>query len=1028
MPARITSPLLVGREAALLTLTRAVAEAAGGAPRFVVVRGEAGIGKTRLVREALAARPVATLVLTGDCLDIGEGGLPYLPIAEAFRRLARTADPATLERIRGLGSGNLGMLVPELVDAAPLVRPGAPADPVLLPSPAGLSSGLAQARLFELVLDRLGSLSELGGVVLVIEDVHWIDRATRDLLTFLARNLTDERLAVILTVREGDLPRSHPILVWLAELERSSSTVVVELGRLERPDVERQLRLIAGDDLAPGVADHIWHRSDGNPMFVEELYAGPADVAGGPRQLVEVLLARVGRLDPRGRALVEAAAVAARPVDERLLAEVLAVEDAELDQPIRGAVLHGVLELDPATERYGFRHELLREVVERELTPGARRRLHETFARRLEAHPELADTSRAGAAGELAVHFAEAGLVPEAYRYSIAAADGAEAVHAYADAHRHLERALDLETRLDVAAGDPSGRVALRARAADDADLAGDFERALELTRAALALVDPSADPVTAGLLHSRIGYLLWSLGEGREALASHEAAVRLVPAEPATPERAKVLGSLGGALMGLGRWQESRAVCEDAIACAVAAGATAEESRARNMLGSDLGALGESEAGIAELREACRTAALAGRIDMIIVGHYNLALNLVAVDRLDEALDEARAGLAAARDAGLERRFGQDLAALIGDVLARLGRLDEADAAVASGLDLDPRGRGTVYLSTLRGRLAGIRGDVAETMRRRAEVDLAAQDPDVAAYVAAVAAEALAWAGRPDEAAAEAEAGLAAHQGMDEILWCVPLTALGLRAAADMAEAARARRPGASAIDLEARVAGLRVRVDRLGPRVITRSGRGWLALARGELARAGGTPDATAWRDAVDAFDAVPDPLAAAYARLRAAEAELQAHGLRGQVAELLAEAGAVADRTGARPLATAVATLASRARIAMPQWPMAVGTTVANAEPEAPASPPATDPRAAAMALGLSTREVEVLELVTEGLTNGEIAERLFITRKTAAVHVTHILDKLGVANRVGAAMIGARVGLGGSDQEEGGRASE
>ncbi|HYO44643.1 MAG TPA: AAA family ATPase [Candidatus Limnocylindrales bacterium] len=1023
MPATITSPLLVGRDTALLTLTRAITDAAAGAPRFVVVRGEAGIGKSRLVREAGASLPDGTLVLTGDCLDIGMGGLPYLPIVEAFRRFARTSDRATVEQIFGHTDGNLGLLFPESVDARGPDRSASPSDPGVVPSPAGLSSGLAQARLFELVLDRLGALSAPGGAVLVIEDVHWIDRATRDLLTFLARNLTDERLAVVLTVREGDLPRSHPILVWLAELERSRETVTVELDRLDRVDVERQLRLIAGDDLAPGVADHIWHRSDGNPMFVEELYAGPAGAADGPRQLVEALRARVGRLDPLGRTVVEAAAVAARPVDERLLAEVLAIDEAELDQPIRGAIAHGVLALDPATERYGFRHELLREVVERELTPGARRRLHERFARRLEAHPELADTSRAGAAGELAVHFAEAGLAPEAYAHSITAADGAEAVHAYADAHRHLERALDLEARLAGAVADRAGQVALRGRAADDADLAGDFERALELTRAALELVDASCDPVTAGLLHSRIGYLRWSLGDGRGVLASHEEAVRLVPAEPASPERAKVLGSLGGALMSLGRWQESRVICEGAIACAVAAGATAEESRARNMLGSDLVALGESEAGIAELREACRTARLAGRVDMVIVGHYNLSLNLVAVDRLDEALAEARAGLTAAREAGLERRFGQDLAALIGDVFARLGRIDEADTAVASGLALDPRGRGTVYLSTVRGRLAGIRGDVAETMRRRAEVDLTTQDPDVAAYVAAVAAEALTWADRPDEAAAEAEAGLAAYQGLDETQWCAPLTALGLRAAADMAETARARRPGASAADLDRLVAGLRARLDRLARRVTTTSGRGWIALARGELARATGSQDADAWRDAVMAFDAVPEPLTAAYARLRAAEAELQARGLRGQVVELLAEATAIAERTGAQPLAAALATLAARARIAMPQRSTAQATTTV----VVPATPPAADPRAAAMALGLSSREVEVLELVTHGLTNGEIAERLFITRKTAAVHVTHILDKLGVANRVGAAMIGARAGLGSLDQEDS-RASE
>ena len=187
-------------------------------------------------------------------------------------------------------------------------------------------------------------------------------------------------------------------------------------------------------------------------------------------------------------------------------------------------------------------------------------------------------------------------------------------------------------------------------------------------------MVDPDADPVTTGVLHSSIGYLQWSLGQGEAALASHELAVALVPSEPPSAERAKVLGGLAGALMGEGRWAPSRVVGEAAVECAVAAGATVEESRARNILGSDLVALGHSDAGIEQLRQACRLAAASGRVDMLIVGHHNLALNLAASDQLEASLEEARTGLAVARDAGVERRFGQDLAALAGDALTRLG------------------------------------------------------------------------------------------------------------------------------------------------------------------------------------------------------------------------------------------------------------------------------------------------------------------------------------------------------------------
>jgi DNA-binding CsgD family transcriptional regulator/tetratricopeptide (TPR) repeat protein len=1011
MPARFSSPQLVGRDEVLASLTRAVTGALEGEPRIVVLRGEAGIGKTRLVREAITRLPVGTRALEGECLDIGAAGLPYLPIAEALRRLARSEGPASVSGLLGPARDDLAALVPELAQDAGPADPDTPqAGGTPTPSPP-VTSGLAQARLFEGVLGLLSGLSAQGPVLLLVEDVHWIDRATRDLLTFLSRNLAHERLAVVLTVRDDDLPRGHPILAWLAEIERIATTTVLEPVRLDRADVERQLRLIAGDDVPADVADRIWLRSDGNPMFVEELYAeAPGD--DGPRRLVDVLLARVGRLDGTATRLVEAAAVAGRPVDERLLADVLDVPESDLEEPLRAALAEGVLVLDARSERSRFRHELLREVVEGRLLPGARRRLHERFARRLEARPDLADPSPVGAAGELALHFAEAGLPDEAYRHSVAAAGAAEAVHAYADAHRHLERALALETRLAEGTPATGERVALRIRAADDADLAGDIERALELTREALALTDPVADPTAAGLLHSRVGYLLWSLGDGGAALASHEEAVRLVPAEPPTADRARVLGTLGGALMGEGRWQASRVVCETAIECARAADAPAEESRARNMLGSDLVALGEIDAGIAELREACRIAAIAGRPDMLIVGHHNLAVNLAAADRLDDAVQEARAGRLAARSAGLERRFGQDLAALEGDALTRLGRLDDADAAVAEGIALRPGRRGTVYLAAVQARLAGLRGDAGAAAAHLAGIDRGAIDPDVAALVAAIAAEVAGWEGRPADALAESELGLAALEGLDDVLWSMPLVALGLRAVAELEEGGRSRRVEPGPVAHADGMDRLRARLADLEVRVTTSSGRGWVAMSHGESARAAGAPDPAAWLAAIRHFDAVPDPLAAAYGRLRAAEAGLQVHGLRADVGDLLREAAAVAGRTGARPLADAVAGIASRARIGL-DLPLPVAGPAP--DERAPGPVAAVEPRVAAMALGLSAREVEVLELVTAGYTNGQIADRLFITRKTAGVHVTHILDKLGVQNRVAAAMVGARVGL-------------
>ena len=638
---------MVGRDDDVAVLDRAFALSAEGAPRFVIVRGEAGIGKSRLVRETTdTAADGGSIVLLGECLDIGAAGLPYLPIAVALRGLTRRLDPERLEQVVGPGRRDLAAIVPEL--GADVAADGeAPA------GGGGLPSGLGQARLFERVLGLLRSLSGIAPVILVVEDVHWIDRATRDLLTFLSRNVTDERLAIVLTCREHDLPRGHPILAWLAEIARAPSTVVVRLGRLDRPSVERQLRVLSGSTPEPGIADRVWRRSQGNPLFVEELAAADAEGGDQPASLVEILLARVGRLDaddPLGRRRRGGGGSPGRRTPPRRGPR--GPRRRGRGRPPGGAGRAASWSSSPPTAGRASATSSSARASRASSCPGPAAGSTIGSPGAWRANPSSPTRARPARPPSSPTTTPQAGLSAEAYVCSIDAATAAEAVHAYADAHRHLERALELEAHAGDG-GDVAGQASLRRRAADDADLGGDVARSLELMREALALVDPAADPVIAGLIHSRIGYLQWAIGDSTTALDAHREAVRLVPAEPPTTERAKVLASLGGALMGAGLWAESRALCEAAIACAVAAGAGSDESRARNMLGSDLVALGEIDAGIAELREACRIARTTGPADVLILGHYNLALNLLTADRLDEALVEAEQGREAARTAG---------------------------------------------------------------------------------------------------------------------------------------------------------------------------------------------------------------------------------------------------------------------------------------------------------------------------------------------------------------------------------------
>jgi DNA-binding CsgD family transcriptional regulator/tetratricopeptide (TPR) repeat protein len=995
---------MVGRDGELARIEHGLEVAAQGRPVLVLVRGEAGIGKSRLVREAIErARAGGSAVLHGACLDLGGDGLPYLPFVEALRGLARETPPVLLRELLGPALADIQVLLPELGTLEPGAGP-----------PTSAESTVDRARLFERFLGFLERLGATTPALAIIEDVQWVDAATRDLVTFLVRNVTTERVVAILTCRTDDLPPGHPVLAWLSELGRAPGAVRVDLGRLSRRDIFRQLEAIEGGPVQDEVVDSVWHRSEGHPLFAEELLAAGNDTyASRMPSLVDALLARVATLDRETLTIVRTLAVAGRPVDERLIGPLVDRTEGDVGAALREATTRGVLVALP-DGRHAFRHELLREVVEVELSAGERRNLHERMARQLEARPDLADDTPAGATAELARHWAAADRPVEAHHAAITAAAAADGVHAFADAHRLFERAIGLETVLPrEAVPDVEARIDVRRRAAEAADLTGQFDRGVELIHDALSLTDAVGDPALAGLLHARLGYLMWARGEGDGALEEHREAVRLVPADPPSAERARVLGALGGALMGLGRWAESKPVCEEAIECAVKAGALPEESKARNMLGSDLVELGQIEAGLGELRASHRLAG-ADPSELFVVTGFNLALNLLATDHPDEALVEASASRVAAHVGGLERRYGMDLAALVGDILVRLGRWDEADRTTAEGLALDQRGVGTPYLAAVRSRLLARRGHLAEAHRRLAAVDRPSLDPDTAVFFATVVAEASLLDGRPDAAAAAVDDGLHRLAKDGDVLWGMPLVGLGLRAAAELAEAARATRDEAALADIGARAAALRERFAALADRATTPSALAWVASTAAEDTRIDGLTDPEPWARAVAAWDAVPDRAEGAYVRYRKVEAELRRTGIKADVATELETAWRSAVQLGAAPLRAEIEVLARRARIKLGDVTDGEFDAAVAAEPvTAPAS--AGDVGRGASPHGLSAREVEVLRLVASGRSNGEIADRLFITRKTAGVHVTHILDKLGVSNRVEAAMAAARLGL-------------
>ncbi len=1030
MPGTFSSPVLVGRAAELAAFDVALRRAEAGVPAILLLGGDAGLGKSRLVEEfAAGARQSGARVLVGGCVDLGGEGVPYGPFLEALRSLGRELPPEGLIDL-------LGDVGPELVAVAPgfarfLAPQGDGSAPALLapPSPSTVGGPTDQPRLFELVLALADRLSNDRPLVLVLEDFHWSDPASRDLLAFLARNIRNGRVMIVATFRADDLERGHPLLVRLAELERFETVTRVDLKPLSLEEQREQLVAILGHRPERGVVEQIHARAEGNPFFAEEIVAsraGSDDADPGsdtvPRSLHDVLIGRIARLSNPAQRMLGAVAVAGTEADEALLANVTDLTEAELVDAIRESVARHVLEVDRETGTYRLRHALLTEVVYADLLPGERRRLHAAvghwLAERIPADGRGPMTRR-GTAAELAHHWFAADNLAESLRASVEAADAASAVHAHADALHHAQRAIELWDRVE----DPRelagiDRASLLEHAASAADRDGQGSLAVELGRAAVAEIDEAADPVRLGVLRSKLALYLWTTGQTQASVAEYQAAVELVPAEPPSVERARVLGGLAATLPAAGRYRESREITEEALATLRAVGSHDGEPRLLNLLGMDLVGLGDIEAGLDHLRVAVRIARETGAYESQIGAQHNLAFFLSQTDHFEEGIRVAMDGLATANRVGLDRRYGAGLRASAGDILMRSGRWDEADLMTAEGRDGGEDTSGAIYLRATRVMFLTARGETnaaaAElaTARELATDDL---DPDVHAYLLQAIAEAALDDGRPADALRAVEEALAQFTGSDEVLLIAPLLVVGMNAAADLADHGRAFRDPGSVTAAQAAATGF---IDQAGTLVAggrvgstpTPSILASVATVEAERTRLDGRSEATAWVDAAVAWDAVPMPFPAARARARAGEAILLARGPRDEAMKLLRAAHAAAADLGAVPLRTSIEAIATRSRILLdaPAPPAAtpadeeVGIAVGQADP--------------AKILGLSAREWEVLELVAAGRSNAEIADTLYISPKTASVHVTHILDKLGVNNRVEAATIAVRVGAG------------
>jgi DNA-binding CsgD family transcriptional regulator/tetratricopeptide (TPR) repeat protein len=994
---RVSSPVFVGRTDPLERVLDAVRRAKDGDPAFILVSGDAGVGKTRFIEEiGSRATGVGVRTLSGGCVQMGDDSLPYAPIVEALRRLASEVPSPDLRRLVGPGSWELTRLVPDFALALP--RTDEDSDE---------PSGSNQGRLFEALLGLFRRLAADRPLLVVIEDLHWADASTIGFLGYLGRNLTGA-LVLVATYRGDELHRRHPLLPFLAELARRRRIDRIDLLPFDRREISELVRAIRSEPSDRELIDQVFGRSDGNAFFVEELLATGATASELPGTLRDVLSARVAELTEPTQEILRRASAAGPTFSASVLTSVSGITEAELQVGLREAVERHILAIHPGGDRLSFRHALAREAVYESLLPWERTRIHAAFAAALEATPTgEGDPSHAA---ELAYHWYAARDIPRALQAAARAAEAFDRVLAPGEAHAQYERALELWDQVPDAArlvGLARLELLERAAAAASGSAPG---RAVALANAAIALVDPTVEPTRAGQLWELLGRYLWAGGNGPAAIEACRTAVELVPLDPPSAARARVLASLGRILMNVAQFREARPVLEEATALARAIGADAVEGYGLNSLGVVLGYLGDVESGRARLGESREIAERLGSQDEVARADGNVVDLMVHVaGQFDEAAALARQVFAYFQDHHLAHIYGVYALCEGAGGLIRAGRWAEADDLLGQASGYESAGVPEIFLNE---RLAllevgrGLHESAVERIALLRRLMGGSMDIQWTLPLVELSAELAIWQGRPMDARREIAEAFDRLGELDagNISRIGPVIALAIRAEADNGEAARSRH-SVNELDEARRLAGRYLAVIRAMHDEILRGrpslvglAMAYLPLCEAEADRVARDASPAGWSSAAAAFSALPMPYQQAYARWREAGALLAARQPRAAANAALIEAHGIATRLGAQPLRREIEATAQRARIDLSSD---LHGTTGETKPAAK--------------FGLTAREFEVLQLLVAGRMNREIAETLFITENTAGVHVSNILGKLGVARRTEAAAIAHELGL-------------
>lgn len=958
---------LVGRIAELASLRAAVASAGSGSATVLVLAGDAGVGKTRVLGEvAAAARAEGTRCLIGHCVDLGDAHAPYLPVTEMFGRLA--IDEPTL--------------IAELTDAFPAAAR-------LLPHNIGsVDERLGRGELFESVLGALSWLARRAPLLVIIEDVHWADQATRDLLGFLFTRLAAEPIALVVSYRSDDLHRRHPLRPTLAEWSRLPVVARLQLEPLPTADVRTLVRVLHPAPMTEPALQSILTRADGNAFFAEELVAATdqyTDSQQLPWQLADLLLVRLDRLSDEAREIVRVAGVAGRRVSHELLDAVVDLPPAALEAALREAIDSNVLQLTSSGRGYMFRHALLAEAVYDDLLPGERVRIHAAYA-------QVLAKRGSGGAAELARHARASHDLPVAYEASVRAGDEAMTVAAPQEALSHYQAAIELVSFTPSAGDDPAPLILATV---DAAVAAGRAHRGMQLAEAAIAELPADAPAQTrAGLLYAYASAAL--LGETEvEAFAASAEALSLTPPEPADAFRARLAALHAHTASVLGRDVEAARWAGEAVEIGRAIGCHEAVTDAQTTLANVERRTGQPAEAARLLRAVAAEAQAAGDAIAEVRSLHNLGSLYLELSELEQAQTAYEASAASASQAGRPwAAFGMESRAMAGLVQYRRGEWDAALRTLDVTGQSPPAQAEALFTATAMLVHAG-----------RGEASWAALVPGlrpqwklegrVGLYSTTALLELYERQGLIEDAlsiVADTVSGLGTIWQDEWFLGRIRLSALAIAVLTAALPTVAPGERAALVAHAEQLVSDGRTSAEKgvpntrkPGPEALA-----WIARLEAEWARLRWLSDADPpgeqehvelWQQASAAFEQI-DVIEAARSRTRLA-AVLRAAGRGAEASEQATAARDVGRLLRAEPLLTEI---------------RALGWT-------------ASSPRATAGTgeSALTQREREVLALLVQARTNRQIARQLYISEKTASVHVSNILAKLQVRSRNEAAAL-------------------